>query len=357
MIEARTYEVLNSVGSLTLETKIKTDIGEFKASLPIGTSAGSHEAKYNLNKIKKELTGKFNDVDELNDIFEIEKKMKNPPLTLSFALLKYLAKKRGTQVYNLLGRKKMPYLWNKIIGGGVHAGGPAIQEFLISVRSKDFIERIKIAEEIHRNFGNGLKVRGTDLEGGWVLDIDSITALKMLKKVVDEISDKHGVKIWMGVDVAASDIYINKKYVYKDFLLKSEEQIEFINDLVKKFKLKYVEDPVNEDDLSGCTKIKSKYVIGDDLTVSNPERIKKVKGINGVIAKPNQVGYLYKFIEFINEAKKRKYHVVVSHRSKETNDDILADLAVAYGDLKIGIVHGERVAKLNRLINIWKENF
>ncbi len=355
MIEAKTYEILNSAGKITLETRIKTPTGIFFSSLPMGTSAGKYEAKYDLKKIKKELTGKFPEVNSLEEIFQIEKKMKNPPLTLSFALLKYLAAKEGKQVYELLGKKRMPYLWNKIIGGGVHAGGPAIQEFLISVRSKDFEERIKIAEEVHAEFGKKLQVRGTDLEGGWVINVDSITALKMLKEVVEKVSDKYSVKIWMGIDVAASDIYINKKYVYKEFLLKKSEQPRFINDLVKEFKLKYVEDPVEENDLAGCEKIKAKYIVGDDLTVSNSARLKKVKGINGVIAKPNQIGYLYKFVEFVKEAKKKGYQVFVSHRSKETNDDILADLAVAFGDMKIGIVGGERVAKLNRLLKIWKE--
>ncbi len=357
MIEAKTYEILNSDGKITLETRIKTKIGTFRSSLPIGTSAGKYEAKYNLKKIKRELTGKFPDVDSLEEIFQIEKKMKNPPLTLSFAMLKYLAAKKDIQVYQLLGKKRMPYLWNKIVGGGKHAGGPAIQEFLISVRSKDFEERIRIAEEVHKEFGKKLIVKGRDLEGGWVINADSISVLKMLKNVVDKVSDKYSVKIWMGIDVAASDIYINKKYVYKEFILKKSEQPRFINDLIKEFKLKYVEDPVEENDLKGCEKIKAKYVVGDDLTVSNPMRLNKVKGINGVIAKPNQIGYLYKFIEFINKAKKKGYNIFVSHRSKETNDNILADLAVAFGDMKIGLVGGERVSKLNRLLKIWKENF
>ncbi len=356
-MKSHSYLILNSNGNWTIETNLITEIGNFISSLPTGTSKGKREVKYRINSTIKELNSKeIPKINSIEDIFEFEKSFHNPPLTLSFSLLKYLAKKQDKGVWELLNPKgKLPYLWNKIVGGGLHAGGPAIQEFLISVREKRFIDRVKIALEVHKEFGKKLKIRGHDLEGGWVVDSDSISVLKRLKEVVEKVKDKYSTKILIGLDVAASTIYMNKKYVYKNFILNPEENIRFLNDLIKEFKIYYVEDPVNQDDNVGCKKIKAKLVVGDDLITSNPERIGVVKGINGVIAKPNQIGYLYKFVEFIKKAKKRRYKIIVSHRSQETNDDILADLSVAYGDLKIGLVGGERVSKINRLIKISNE--
>ena len=353
---SKSYKILNSNGDWTIETRLKTEYGIIKSSLPLGTSTSKFEVNYKINSIIKELNEKkIPEIDSIHDIFEFEKKFKNPPLTLSFCLLKYLAKKKNKEVWELISKKKkMPYLWNKIVGGGEHAGGPAIQEFLVSVRSKEFKKRIEIAEEIHREFGKTLKVKGVDLEGGWTTDMDSINVLKRLRMIVDKISKKYKTKILMGIDAATSTLYINKKYVYSNFVLDKKQNIEFMNDIIKKFKLYYVEDPVEQNDLDGCKKIKAKLVVGDDLIASNPERIKKVKGINGVIAKPNQIGYLYKFFDFIKEANKKRYRIIVSHRSNETNDNILSDLAVAFGDLKIGLVRGERISKLNRLLEIEK---
>ena len=353
---SKSYKILNSNGEWTIETKLKTEIGIIKSSLPLGTSTSKFEVNYKIEKIIRELNNKkIPEINSIEDIFNFEKKFKNPPLTLSFCLLKYLAKKKGKEVYELISsNKKMPYLWNKIVGGGEHAGGPAIQEFLVSVRSKEFEKRIEIAEKIHKEFGKTLKVKGVDLEGGWTTDMDSVNVLKKLREIVNKIEKEYKTKILIGIDAAASTLYINKKYVYSNFILNKKQNTEFMNDIIKKFKIYYVEDPVEQNDVNGCQKIKAKLVVGDDLIASNPERIKKVKGINGVIAKPNQIGYLYRFFDFIKEAKKKKYKIIVSHRSNETNDDILSDLAVAFGDLKIGLVRGERISKLNRLLEIEK---
>ena len=353
---SKSYKILNSNGEWTVETKLKTKYGIIKSSLPLGTSTSKFEVNYKIERIIKELNEKrIPEINSIDDIFEFEKKFKNPPLTLSFCLLKYIAKKEGKEVWELLSkRKKMPFLWNKIVGGGEHAGGPSIQEFLISVRSKKFEKRIEIAEKVHREFGKRLKVKGVDLEGGWTTNMDSIDVLKMLREIVNKAEKEYKTKILIGIDAATSTLYINKKYVYSNFILNREQNIKFMNDIIKKFKIYYVEDPVEQNDINGCKRIKSKLVVGDDLIASNPERIKKVRGINGVIAKPNQIGYLYKFFDFIKEANKKKYRIIVSHRSNETNDNIISDLSVAFGDLKIGLVRGERVSKLNRLLEIEK---
>jgi len=164
----------------------------------------------------------------------------------------------------------------------------------------------------------------------------------------------------MGIDVAASELWDGSHYVYKDKKLTSEEQISYMAELVDRYNLLYVEDPLHEEDFEGfaeLTKQVKAMVCGDDLLVTNVKRIKKaieVGSVNTVLIKPNQIGTLSDTVDAVNLAKDAGWDVVFSHRSGETEDEYLAHLALAFNAtlIKTGVVGGERIAKLNELIRL-----
>jgi len=180
---------------------------------------------------------------------------------------------------------------------------------------------------------------------------------------VETIKEKFKTDIKIGMDVAASTLFDGENYLYKSpkMTRKTEEQIDFILSLIKDYNLFYVEDPLHEDDFEGFSKItksaKKCLIVGDDLTATHSERLQKAienKSANAVIVKPNQNGSLLETKEFIQLAQKNKITTIISHRSGETSDATIADLAVAWNIpyIKTGILGKERFAKLNRLLKI-----
>ena len=172
-------------------------------------------------------------------------------------------------------------------------------------------------------------------------------------------------KIPLGVDIAASGFYKRKKYLYDNPMLKrdSEEQEKYISNLIGNFDLFYIEDPFYEEDFESFSKLTKKFgnklIVGDDLTVTNPDRFEKtikIKGISGIIVKPNQIGPLTEVARVCEIAKKHGVKIIFSHRSGETSEDILADLAFGFGAdfLKCGITGKERTSKIIRLMEIEK---
>ncbi len=175
-----------------------------------------------------------------------------------------------------------------------------------------------------------------------------------------DVEDEYGIKIRMGIDVAASELWNGEYYVYKDKKLTSEEQISYITELIDKYNLLFVEDPLHEEDFEGfaeLTKEVKAMICGDDLLVTNVKSIKKAiefNSVNTVLIKPNQIGTLSDTVDAVKLTKENGWNVVFSHRSGESEDETLAHLAVAFNAtlIKTGVVGGERIAKLNELIRI-----
>ena len=376
-------KILNSASEFAIEVTVETEKGIFKSSAPKGTSKGKHEVKEyvggidsaikNVNtKIKRII--KKQKINNLSDILSFEEKTKkyggNVTISISFSLLKALAAHNNMPVWKLFTKtKRMPMLLNKMIGGGEHAGSRSttFQEFLSLQKLKDVKKNMALFKNIGKDWG----YYGRDLEGGWVIDVSDEKALKILRDY-----DKNNK---IGVDIAASTFYKNGRYIYKKMspmrkngmivmpkLSKdSIEQLKFIEHIREKYNLYIIEDPFQEDDFKSFSELtkrigKNTLIVGDDLFVTNPERLKKGAKLgagNACIVKPNQIGSLSKTIEFVKIAKKYKYTPIISHRSGETNDNILSDLAVGLQIpiMKIGISGGERVSKINRLIEIMGE--
>ena len=202
-------------------------------------------------------------------------------------------------------------------------------------------------------------------EGAWAPPIKNEDALEFVVKVAEEISSETGIKVGVGLDVAASSLWNPKlnryEYVNEGKHKDKGEQLEYILGLIEKFKHVYVEDPFHEDDFEGFAeltkKVKNCLICGDDLFVTNKNKLNlgaKLKAANALIIKPNQVGTVYDAYETVITAKSLNYIPVLSHRSGETTDVHLAHLAVAFGCpiIKTGVLGGERTSKLNELIRI-----
>jgi len=392
-INART--ILNSHADLTVEVVVKTEKGiKGVGSAPKGTSTGKHEVKnFFKNRVKtikefnfflkRKLIGRH--VESLKDVFMIEEALlpfgAGITLSTSYALIDALSRENDVPKWKILNPEKRFFKHkitpiSKIIGGSVHSGYPQgklilpdIQEFLVFNKARNLEKKIIINKEVH----NALKeeliknkiVSGVDYEGGWIAPISNVEAFKLLEKAVAKVKANYKEKIFIGVDIASSNFYKNERYVYYTKISEkekqkynTEEQYELIKTLIKKYKLKYVEDPFNEEDFMSHAKLTKKtstMIVGDDLFVTDPERLKRgieVKACNSIIIKPNQIGSLKKTFETIKIAKKYKYISVISHRSKETNDDTIAHIGLAQKlpFIKIGIINGERVSKLNALL-------
>lgn len=386
--------ILTSSGAPTIQARVKTGKGEWVASVPSGTSTGKHEAKpfpkkgvsqavKNLGKISKTLEGK--EIRTLKDVKRVEddllKKVKslggNTVLCVSYALIRALAKDKVWKYLNSEA-KKVPAQLANMIGGGSHVKGnsPDVQEYLVTpTKYNSFEQAVNALTMVHERAGEQLSeknegfAKGEGLEGAWSANTDNTTPLNILEKVTEAVTDRTGVSFRLGLDVAASEFWNGKNYAYKHPITEKKaspgEQVDIIRELVKDYKLFYVEDPVHEDDYQRFAELNKKLggkclVCGDDLLVTNVKRLKKAlkqEACNAAIVKPNQVGSFFKTTDFVKELVKNNVTPIISHRSRETNDSMIADLAVAYNTpyIKVGISGGERVAKLNRLMEIEDE--
>jgi len=361
-------EILNSAGKISIEVKLFTPLGVFISASPSGTSSGKHEVKFDIKKSIKMLNKMIvPEINSIEEIFELEKKFEKNQintLPLIYALIKALAFEKAKQPWELFN-VQLPskvLMFNKIVGGGLHARAlTKFQEFLVCPISDSFDKNLEIAYDIHKSFGEEFEVFGRDLEGGWVTRMTTEEILEALNKKINEAKIKYKVDILLGVDVAASSFFKNKKYGYNSKKLDTNQQIEYISDLIEKYNIYYIEDPFNEEDFDSFKILKNKFpnkmICGDDLTVTSiPLFMKAIKkdAINSIIVKPNQVGYIYKTKELCEIAKKYKVKTIISHRSQETNDDTLSDMCIGLNCdfMKIGLFGGERVAKLNRLKEI-----
>ncbi len=389
-------KIINSRGEPTIEVEVKSkeEIGVF--SSPSGASVGRHEAiSFPKNDVEISLKRLRQKKDKLIglDIFDqkkIDKKLReidgtqnfshlggNAAIAISIATAKVASKQNNLELFEHLSQElidytpSLPLPLGNIIEGGEHAGegSTEIQEFLVlPTKVNNIHEAVFANAEVHRKVKELLRKRNKDFsggkgdEGGWVEALNTEEAIEVLKKAIKEVEKNTEIKIDIGLDVAASEMWKNKKYHYRRAKNKTQEQqIEFLQDLCKKYDIKYLEDPLHEDDFDGFRQIKQrinddKLICGDDLFVTNKKRIKKgIKNdsANTVLIKPNQIGTLTDTIEAINLAKENNYTTVVSHRSGETTDNSIAHLAVSTSEvIKCGAVNGERIAKLNELIRV-----
>ncbi|NIO43974.1 MAG: hypothetical protein GTN36_00245 [Candidatus Aenigmarchaeota archaeon] len=365
-------EIYNAVKEKTIKISMKTEKGIFTASAPSGSSEGEYEAKTldneiiikNFPEIKKKFIGKREkNVERIIEKIGIEKIGANLSLVLSIAAIKALSK---DNIYKFLNKKSniFPYPLGNVIGGGAHKGYTSIQEFLVlPVRAETVKEAIKINQSIWKDVGKFIKLReislGNNYEGAWTCKLDDVKSLDL----VSHIAENHGARV--GIDVAAYEIYKKGKYYYKDTKKKLSpgEQLEFILDLIKTYRLLYVEDPFHEDDFKHFSELTKKarcLIVGDDIFATDSKRLKrgiKKKAGNGIIIKPDQVGSVSRTLNTIEIAKKANYKTIVSHRSRDTTDTFIADLAVATESpiIKCGIHGKERTSKLKRLVQIWNK--
>jgi len=395
--DIRARKIFNSRGEETLEIDIVTTAGFGRASAPAGASKGKAEVvpypeggvdeaiKKAEELIVPELIGMDANEQEEIDILlhEIDgtKDFRNVGGNTAFAVSLATAEAAATSYdmplfQHLAGylANELPYPLGNVLGGGKHALGkaPDIQEYLvIPLKSPTFSDAAKANILVHQKVGSSLKkadktfTGGRGDEGAWAPNMKNEEALEIVVKACEEVSRELGVECRAGLDMAASTLWKQKEkcYVYTRDGIKrdSGEQLDFVLHLVEKYNLAYVEDPFHEEDYESFAeltkKVKKCLICGDDLFVTNRERLIrgiKVCAANSIIIKANQVGTLTDAWETTKMAKKTRYIPVVSHRSGETSDAHIAHLAVAFSCpvIKTGVLHGERVVKINELIRI-----
>ncbi|MEK6898372.1 MAG: hypothetical protein AABX28_03380 [Nanoarchaeota archaeon] len=371
-------EVFDSRKEKTIYVSVKTNNGIFFASAPNGKSKGKHEAKSYRQSLEEDIKTlkKFSDyfsaekIEEFDDLRRIEDIVNghigaNSLFALQSAVLKAMAEEQKKEIWELINpnAKKFPRLVGNCIGGGKHSQTgkkPDFQEFLL-IPELNLSESFKMNKEIKKKLGFELK-KTDDKFSGKKTDEDAWQTSLNEREILEKINN---FKIPVGVDVASSSFYKRKNYHYENPMItrNKEEQLEYNSNLIRNFNLFYIEDPFNEEDFeSFSTLLKNfpnKLIVGDDLTVTNPSRLKKaisMKSINAIIVKPNQIGSLIEMKEVCELAEKNNIKKVFSHRSGETEENILADLAFGFQAdfFKSGITGKEREIKIKRLIEIEK---
>lgn len=384
--EVDAKEILDSRGEKTVLVTIKTNRGKkFSASSPTGKSTGKYEKKSykkslkdDIKKIKEigeyltcEDFSSFESLKQVEDVCD-EQVGANSVFALESCVLKAMADESEIEIWQLINaelkkqkEKKFPEFVGNCVGGGKHSKmeegikKPDFQEFLIISEDSEINKKVyKEAEELIKEADEKFKSEKND-ESAWKTSLNE----KIILDILSRLKEKYSIKI--GLDIAASSFYKRKKYNYDNPKLKRtpEEQLFYIENLIKNYDLFYVEDAFEEEDFDNFAKLKEKFpkslIVGDDLIVTNPKRLEKAikkKAVNAVIVKPNQIGSLLKVKEICEMAKKNKIKLVFSHRSGETEENILADLAFGFGAdfFKVGISGKEREAKIDRMNEIMK---
>jgi len=397
-------QVFDSRGNPTIETEIYLDDGsKASAIVPSGASTGTHEAfelrdfenKNYLGKsvlkaiekvngeISKTLIGlsvedqaKIDDtLIELDGTKQKKRLGANAILSVSLAASKVSAVSKNLPLYKSLGSEKtLPLPLMNVINGGAHANNSLrIQEFMIRPdKAKSFKESINICFLIIQKLKSLMSSKHLSTtvgdEGGFAPSLsNNEEAIEFILEAINQSGFKAGTDISVCLDVAANELFKDKKYaVNSSKFISSDKTIQYYLDLIKKYPIKSIEDPFFEDDWDAwinLTKLLNKdiQVVGDDLFVTNKERL--IKGINSkaantILIKPNQIGTLTETIEVINLAHKNDYKTIISHRSGDSEDTFIADLAVATNSSQIktgSLARSERVAKYNRLLRIEDE--
>lgn len=389
--EVRLRKVLDSRGTPTVEADVSTESGGFgRASAPSGASTGEYEAielptdeaianarELAVPRLEGQVyAGDQRSVDRLlqeaDGTDDFGKIGANSAVAISMAAAKAGADMLGAPLYQHLGgtfRGSMyPTPLGNVIGGGEHAsGGTDIQEFLsVPVGAPSVSDAVFANAAVHRTVKELLSDRGVESEkgdeGAWAPPIADSEAFEIMAEATETVGEEMGFTIRIGLDVAASELFDGEQYQYEDGSRTTDEQVDYIADLIEEYDLIYVEDPLEENDYTGFTELTSQIgdrtlICGDDLFVTNTDRLNE--GIdrgaaNSILVKPNQIGTLTDAFDAVELAVENGYTPVISHRSGETEDTTIAHLAVATSApyIKTGAVGGERTAKLNELIRI-----
>jgi enolase len=402
--EVKAREILDSRGNPTVEVEVVLDNGFIgRAAVPSGASTGAFEAvelrdggsRYlgkgvetavkNINdKISKAVIGlKAEDQRVLDEKMISLDGTKNKSvlganaiLGVSLAAARAASLSANQSLFKFLGgadAKTLPVPMMNILNGGAHADTNVdIQEFMVAPIGADtFKESLRWGAEIYHSLKSVLKKKGlaTSIgdEGGFAPNLASNrAALDLILEAVEIAGFKSGSQIALAMDVAATEFHEDGSYNFEGKKLTSDQMISYYTELVSAYPLVSIEDPLDEDDWSGWAKLTSDLgqkvqIVGDDLFVTNPERLQR--GIdshtaNALLVKVNQIGSLTETIDAVNLAHKNGYRTMMSHRSGETEDTTIADLAVALncGQIKTGApARSERVAKYNQLLRIEEE--
>ena len=397
-------EILDSRGNPTIEVEVVLEdksIG--RAAVPSGASTGAFEAAElrdgGSRYLGKGVTSAVKNVIEkitpvvlgmsATDQRAIDQKMisldgtknksvlgANAILGVSLATARAASISANQSLFRYLGgsaAKTLPVPMMNILNGGAHADTNVdIQEFMIApIGADSFKESLRWGAEIYHSLKSVLKKKGlaTSIgdEGGFAPNLDSNrAALDLILVAIEGAGFKVGSQIALAMDVAATEFFNEGKYEFEGKSLTSDQMITYYSDLVSNYPLVSIEDPLDEDDWSGWAKLTTELgekiqIVGDDLFVTNPERLAKgieSKTANALLVKVNQIGTLTETIDAVNMAHENNYKSMMSHRSGETEDTTIADLAVALncGQIKTGApARSERVAKYNQLLRIEEE--
>jgi enolase len=411
IIKIHARQIFDSRGNPTIEVDVITENGVLgRAAVPSGASTGEHEA-VELRDGGKSYMGKgvLKAVENVNNtianelmgisVFEqnlIDKTMieldgtpnksnlgANAILGVSLAAAKAAANELNMSLYRYVGGvsgNTLPLPMMNIINGGSHSDAPiAFQEFMIMpVKAKSFTQAMQMGTEIFHHLKKVLHDRGLSTavgdEGGFAPNLPGGTedALDTIKKAVENAGYKFGDEIKIALDCAAAEFYVDGNYDYKKFegengkIRSSNEQAEYLATLATTYPIVSIEDGMDENDWEGWKYLteligKSTQLVGDDLFVTNVDRLSrgiKEKIANSILIKVNQIGTLSETIAAVNMAHNAGYTSVMSHRSGETEDNTIADLAVALncGQIKTGSAsRSDRMAKYNQLLRIEEE--
>ena len=395
-------QVYDSRGNPTIEAEVFANNMKARAICPSGASTGSHEAYEKRDISNKKYLGKsvLKPVELVNNI--ISKKLKNQNihnqekidhilikldgtkqkkkfgantlLAVSMAVKKLSARIRKIPLYKTFLVKKnfkLPYPLMNVINGGAHANnGLRIQEFMIRPdKSKSITEAIRMCFLVINSLKTLIKQKGESTsvgdEGGFAPMINNNEdALKLIVKAIKKAGFRNGNDVSICLDVAANELFKNKKYsIHSKKLINSDKTIDKYIELIKKYKIKSIEDPFAEDDWLSWNKFmkkinKNTQIVGDDLYVTNLERLKigfLNKSSNSILIKLNQIGTVSETLEVIKFAQLIGFSTIISHRSGESEDTFISDLAVGTNSNQIktgSLSRSERVAKYNQLLRI-----
>lgn len=397
-------EILDSRGNPTVEVDVTLADGSFaRAAVPSGASTGAFEAaelrdggsRYlgkgvanAVDNVKNKIAPAVVGHDALDQrgldtkMIELDATVNksslgaNAILGVSLASAKAAAQSKNLPFYSFIGGPSanlLPIPMMNILNGGAHADTNVdIQEFMIApIGAASFKEALRWGAEIYHNLKSVLKKRGlaTSIgdEGGFAPNLDSNrAALDLILEAVDKAGFKVGTEIALAMDVAATEFYKDGVYAFEGSSLTAAEMIAYYKGLVDSYPLVSIEDPLSEDDWDGWKSITAELgervqLVGDDLFVTNPTRLARgieEKTANALLVKVNQIGTLTETLDAVAMAHKAGYRSMMSHRSGETEDTTIADLAVAAlcGQIKTGApARSERVAKYNQLLRIEEE--
>lgn len=389
--------IYNSRGSKTVEVDIISE-NKFlgRVCAPSGASVGKYEAvsfpdgkPEESLRILNENSQKFIGL-ESSDLKTVHETLRSVDQSsnyskiggaLAFAItiasMESASKSLDKPLFQILSSDssfKFPFPLGNILGGGAHAGPgtPDIQEILIcAIGAKTIRDAIETNLSVHKELRHVLEkedpnfTNGRGDEGGWAPKLENEKALELSAKACENLGFTLGKEVALGVDFASSTQWSEEKqkYVYEraGFINSSEQQIEFAANIIQKYKLIYAEDAVHEEAFDDMAELTAKFpdtlVVGDDLTVTNKDILTKAinsKSCNAAILKVNQAGSLYDAFEFAKVANQNNIKLITSHRSGESTDSHISHIGLATKSkmLKVGVVGGERVAKLNELIRL-----